>query len=300
MQGADNFKNQKHMITQHILATNTDQIKIQFDQKGIELRDRIILQSSDIKTIDDRPALELAIKCSGLLQGYLKEVENARKAVKQPFDAIATTIQTIAKEASAPAESERLRLNKLAADYQSREQERVRKEEQARLEEQRKAQEEIARKQREEQGRLDKIKREQQAEALRLENLANAATNAKAKKAAEEQARVFAEEKARQEAEALKRQKELALEASEASESTPVETVEKVSGAKESFAWVFEVTDIKALYKAHPECVKLTELKTEIKDLLDMTGGKEQIAGLKFHKELKISTTARVDVAALN
>lgn len=65
---------------------------------------------------------------------------------------------------------------------------------------------------------------------------------------------------------------------------------DKTKGQSVREDWEFEVFDIHAAYRSHPAAFKLTPLATEIKAILDATGGR--MAGVRAKKAAKVSVRA--------
>lgn len=157
--------------------------------------------------------------------------------------------------------------------------------------------------------KLEAAQREAAQAAARAKNAEQAEA---ARKAQQEIQRQQAEARARAEAEAVEAQK---LQAeidrqkaiSEAKALEEINTInqrsndenaalcaaaplDKTKGQSVREDWEFEVFDTHLAYRAHPAAFKLTPLATEIKAILDATGGR--MAGVRAKKAAKVSVRA--------
>jgi hypothetical protein len=121
---------------------------------------------------------------------------------------------------------------------------------------------------------------------------ANAARDAEAKAIEREREAKLAAAKSHDERDKI--QEEASNKAREMAEAKPVEVPRVAKGQSVRKDWEIDVVDIHALYRAHPNCVRLEAMRSEIRKLLDMgitpTGvrAKEVItSGVRATKERK-------------
>lgn len=107
-------------------------------EQALARRDELVLEAAGLKLVTTPEHAQLAGDHLRNLKRYLKEVEEARKLVKGPVDALAADIQRVAKVLTEAAEAQVKRIDAMLGPYQ---QEQLRKqreaEEAARQEEQR-------------------------------------------------------------------------------------------------------------------------------------------------------------------
>lgn len=247
------------------------------------IENALTLAASVPEVIEDEKGQQRAVQVHLEVDSLRKQIEKARVAAKeQPLD-LCRAIDARAKELTAELLAESSRIGGVLGDYQER---------------LRRAAEAEARRLREEQERLE---RERQAELKRLADEAEAIARAAREKAAAEAAaaRSEAEAKAaaeRAEAEQKRLQAEAAAKAQAAQERVdqqvqalaPVAAPVKAEGQSVRRAWLWEVTDIHMLYRAHPNLVRLEENKSAIRELLEL--GVTNIKGLRAWQETKSGT----------
>lgn len=227
----------------------------------LEKREDAIASASLIARVSNAAENALAVEAQRKCTVLVREVEAARKRVKEPVLDLGRRIDTIAREATAPIEAALAPVVQLISDFQAAERERERRE-QARIEAERAAAE---------------------REAMRLRLAEEARIQAEAR-AAMESAR------SRAEADHIAHQAELArLAAAEAEVKAKAEAQEraamdmqvhaaaKAHGQSVRMEWEVNVVDLWALARAHPACVTITPRLTEIKAILS-AGGK--VAGV--------------------
>lgn len=219
-------------------------------EQALALRDELVLEAAGLKLVTTPEHAQLAGDHLRKLQRYLKDVEEARKQVKGPVDAIAAEIQRIAKTLTEAAEAQKKRLDGMLGTYQL-EQQRLQREadEKARAEEQR---------------ILDEA-------------------NAKAQKAIDSGRNVDAK---LEKIDAQAFEKVAEVRAGALAVAAP-----KVEGVSLRTEPDFEVQDIHAIYKAHPELVKLEIDRSATKAYLKKFP-KAEIPGLRHWT--KAATSVRV------
>ena len=188
-----------------------------------------------------------------------QSVEASRKAVKEPVLTLGKQIDQIAREFVEPLEIEFKRLQKLNNEYTSK----VLRERQ-----------EAEQKAREEQARIERQRAEEEAELKRKAAAAMQQARNEAERAAV--AKRQAEYEAKIKADAELEQRKAKVELAKVSH-------EKPAGMVTREVWKFEVTDIDALYKAHPWLVKIEPDKSAIN--AQLSAGNREIPGLKIWSE---------------
>lgn len=197
---------------------------------------------------------QVALNALAGVQRLIKDVEKTRTDVKSGPLELCRQIDQTAKAAVAELEIAQGTLKRKLSDFQ-------RELDQRRAEEERRKAEELQRIEREKQDALAKA----QAEAAKLAPAKAAQVVAAAEVAAVNHARAQTQEL-------------LAVE------PTPV----KPEGAVVSRPWKYEVEDIHALYRAHPELVDLTPKGRAILDVI--RDGKREIPGLRIFQDVEVRT----------
>jgi hypothetical protein len=195
-------------------------------------------------TVSDVATLAAATTIAAELKGLVNGCEACRKEIKAPVLVIGDDIDLEAKNFKSPAQEQ---INRFATESGLFiEAEEARAEAARKAEEARQAAEAAA-----ETARLNAI--------AAAERAAQAAKGKAAQAAAEAQAQKLRDEQIQSEI--------------DRSESTPVALpvfVSKVAGASVNKTPEIFVHDLHALYKAHPQCVKLEEKLSAIKDLVSL------------------------------
>lgn len=216
------------------------------------------------------------------IKRMLKDVEDGRKTVKAPVLDIGRKIDGAAEEFCQPLIVEEKRLTGLLTTYQV-EQQRIAREAEA------KRQAELARQQEEErkrQAEIDRQAREAEIARLAAERAERDAKTAEERAKAQEAAR-----KAMEESATLAAQKEKEAEAARLQQAelmrAPSPAALKAAGAAVSNPWVFDVTDIKALYAARPELVELAVRRNDI--ITRLRQGERDIPGLRIYQDTRVT-----------
>lgn len=229
---------------------------IHITEEGENKKSWLLSCASQILDIPDAGKRDLALTRAGEIKAHISAVEKTRKEIKEPFLRTGQAIDDAAKKHVAELESELKRLNNLIGSFEDarrREQEareRAIRAEEARLaEEQRKAQQEADR-------LAEEARKKAEAAAAKGKEL----TPAQKVKALEEQLQ------AEEEAEAREREMRR-LEEERAAARQKAEEAKPTGGALREEIDI-EVTDIHALYKAMPACVKLAPDLAMIKAMI--------------------------------
>lgn len=219
----------------------------------IQARDTLIAQAKQIQAVEDELDAEVCGNTLRELQAMAKAVEANRTEVKNPVLELSRKIDGLAKEFATPIDAELGRLKAMFSKYQA-----------------------------------EQIRRAQEAEAKR---------QAEARRI-EEEARAKAEEQRKAEAALL--EGEAQPPAPEPPKAPPAELllplppkpkpVPTPAGISARTVWTFEVTDIHALYKSHPEWVQLEPLRAEINKAL--ANGLRECPGLAITQETKTTVRA--------
>jgi uncharacterized membrane protein YqiK len=213
-----------------------------------------------------------AVDAQARQKAVLKKIEDARKAIKEPFLEMGRAIDAKATELSEELKKECGRLNSLTVPWGIQERRRLQEEAEAQqreLERIEREKQEAIRKAQEEQ---ERIERESREATQRAEQAARDATN---KKQREEAARLAEEAKAQQ-AQASAKAIEVAATVERVEESAgsaayltsrPI-MADTAKGQKLAQDWEITVTDPYLLAKFHPSAVKITPLPGAIKEML--------------------------------
>jgi hypothetical protein len=220
--------------------------QIAINPEGTAFKLEYLAKSQPIVLVEDDHDRDLVIILAAQIKTHLSAVEKERVAIKEPFLTAGRAIDAAAKSHVTELEAELRRLNGLAGAYES-EKQRL-----ARIVEQQRAAEEA---------RLAREKMAAERETARLEEEARrkaAALAAKGKeptdaqKAKNLEAQLDADEKREAlEADARRVQEERTLALQQQAETKP-------TGASLRTELEVTITDIHALYKKEPACVKLT------------------------------------------
>lgn len=264
-------------------------IKIENMQVGLlseayALRDAALEAAALIGTVKTAQENDSATEAMKSVKRVMKQVEDARKAVKGPVWDLCTRIDATAKEFVADLASEELRLAKAVGNYQQEQLEiqraaaRKAAEEAARIERERM---EAQRKIEDEQRRVEaEARAKAAAEMAAARNAADrAAAEARAKA---EQARIAAEAEARQKIEAERAAQQL--------QAIPAAIVgNKAAGQVVREVWDFEVSNVWDLVRARPDLVSIEPRRREIGEAVALMAatGEPKIPGLRIWKEVK-------------
>ena len=237
-----------------------DGLKVAVTAEAVRLKDEALAVSALVGKVTNDEENNAAAQALKALKAVTRDVEKARKAVKEPFLDACRQIDEQAKTFVAELSEEEGRVLKLSADYATEQARRMREIEAAR-------QREAARIERERLEAESKIRAEEQ------KRLAEAQT-------AKEAERIRAEFEAKQNAE-----RERAAQALEAAAPAPVVT--KPEGVSARQVWDFEVTDVWTLARLHPGLVTVTPNRREILDVI--ASGVREIKGLRIFEKTAIT-----------
>lgn len=253
-------------------------------------KDDVLYDATLIEYVNDPETHDQAVLVQRDLRECRTRIESSRKEIKAPVIKLGKLIDAVAATEDKELEVEENRIQSLVNDFQALELAKARAAENARrLEEER-------------------LERERQAELRRLQEIEDAKRRVIQ---AQESAAALAAQQARNAAEAeaaaslqreIQRQKELAdaesiekLEAihekfNDAAAALPRVEMHRAEGQRVVEDWEIVVTDIWALARAHPACVKIEPRLSEIKAMLKLG---QRVAGVTAKPVVKSTTTAQ-------
>lgn len=253
-------------MNEQLIRLDGDGWKILATPEANKLKLSILKKSSTVTVVKDQKTEIVAKDALADLAGFSKNLKNTRQSVKEPVLSLGKKIDAIASEFGQEVDAEISRVKSLLGGYAMQV-----------AEQQRKLQEEAEAKRREAEAaeRAAEAKRVAQEEArLRAENAKSAMSEARAE--AEMQKRRLEAEKLEAEEEEKRRQ-------AHALEQRAKDT--RVSGTR--MAWEATVTDIRALYAARPQLVKLEVRTRELNEylkILEESGQTVELAGITCRK----------------
>jgi hypothetical protein len=253
-----------------ILVRDDANLKITFSKEAEALKESAMTCAALIGRVTNPLENQRAVDAQTALKTIISTVEKARTEVKAPVLEYGRAIDAAARSFVAGLESEMLRVSKLAGNFAALEQAKVRAADAARrLEEEKIEKERMAEQQR--------IVEAERAEQQRLsEESTTAAARLQVAKNEQEAVAVRAEQVE------IDRQKSLAsansheaLDAvnehfSRQAANLPIVAAVRSDGQIITSDWAIEVTDAWKLARCHPTCVNITPRISEIKDLLKM------------------------------
>lgn len=207
-------------------------------------RDALLAEAGECTAVGDQLDADAAAAVLQRLKGWTRQIEAGRATAKAPVLALSRKIDGLAAELVAPVEAQSQRISRLLGEYQA--------------EARRKAAEKLREHQRQE-------------EALRRQAAAEMA-------AIEREASGSAEAEARKEAVVQQYQQQVA----EGRQALIAAAPPRIAGTAVREDWKFEVTDIQALYRAHPQLVVLQPNHTAIRAIVKHN---QNIPGLRVWKE---------------
>jgi colicin import membrane protein len=260
-------------------------------EQAIVIKESVLDAAAAIAVVDTPEANVAASAVQGQLADYRKAITKAHEEAKAPFLKICQQLDAKKREMLAETTPEESRITKVLGDFHQLQEakrqaairaaqleaeriERLRREEEMRI---LREQQERERKERE---AAEALERKAKAEADEAARKVAQAKNAEARARAEKEAKIKAEAAERERIE-LDRQRELAAaqthaqldaaqeRASNAQAAIPVaaEPV-RAQGQQVIDDWDIKVDNIWLLAKAHPICVKIEPLVSEIKNLI--------------------------------
>lgn len=265
-----------------LTLTGIRETSVSISPKAEEAKQAALADVRDITTVDDEFAMACATDALRNLKQLTKDVEDARKAVKAPVLDLGRTIDGLAKNFLADVEKEASRVNKLLNAYAA-EQRRIQMEaERKRQEEERRQREAAEKAERERMAAEAAARRAEEERQAAFDDQEEAQAKAQADKAAQEAA------EAARKAEVARFQAEVARFQAEVARQHMTPSFEKPKGMAIKTVKRFEVTDIRALYAARPDLVRLEANASAINAAL--RDGMTECPGLKITEE----TTAEV------
>lgn len=239
-----------------------------------------IALAKTITTVTTSAQQQDAVSAASLMKGLLRDVEKARKAVKEPVLAAGNAIDSAAKKFAAELETETKRVEGLAAKYQQ-DVDRALAEEKAAQERQFKALRE------KEEAALREIAAK--AEQERRANLATIAA------AADDAAREAAQRKADADAAARSEEVRINQEAVQEQERERLLAAQalvpaKTEGARVVRSWDYTVTDIRLLAFERPDLVTIEPKRAMLLTAAQIPG--IVIPGVAFHEVTKVQAKA--------
>lgn len=242
-----------------ILATGADNILVSVSPEFNEKRETALDLTALVINVESDAQAKEAIEAAQVAKGLIKAVEDQRVLIKAPFLKAGKDIDEAAKSGIAPLVKEVSRVEALVGSYELKKRQAIQAE-QDRIARENRAREDAARKAREE-----------------AEEAARKAANAKsaaARKKAEEEA-------------AAARRRALAAEVAAAEVEEAPEDAKGIEGASVTETFTIEITDIAALYKAHPNAVKLEARLSVLNDMVK--AGAREIPGVKLTAVAKVA-----------
>jgi hypothetical protein len=241
-----------------IIIEGIEETKVVIPNYAIQVRDNALQSALSILEVKTPDQQDMAVMCMKSLKTIMNDMENSRKQVKKPVLDMGKKIDSMAEEFIEEVNDHHNRISMLVTSFQ--EQER-RKSELIRQEQER--------------IRMEAIQKAEDAKkTLEAKMLAAKTDSAKAK----------VMDKILNVDEAAREQ---ILESHKAQiEAAPA----KSSGLVFKDDWKFEVTDINALFAAHPDCVKLEPENMMIRARIKQ--GMRECPGLRIYNEKKTFTRA--------
>lgn len=244
---------------------------------------------------------ESAQKCAAFLtrlKAFTRAIEEARAAVKAPVLDVGRRIDTVAAELTRDLDAEAKRiaglLGAFAAEQERREEEARRKaweeQERIRLEAEKREREAREKTEAEERERQRKAREEQDKLAAAAERARSEEGRAKREaelKAAQERAERERVEREQRERDAAEKRRQEAEAASAKAAQAVIPAPTKLAGISTGSTIAFEVTDIVALYEAHPMFVVLTPNNAAIKAALKQLPKGKSLPGIRHWREAK-------------
>jgi hypothetical protein len=234
--------------------------------EGLSIRrDEALTTAMGIMAVADAEENDAAIGAIKAIAAVEKELEEARKSVKAPLLDLGRKLDGACERFKAELTREKTRLSRMAGDFAQLEDARSR----AAAEKVRLVEEQIAR---------DRLRQQIEAEDRaaqeskridreRLEAIAAAKSHDDL-----DAAQAVADQKQRELSEAeLTRRRRLDEEATQRlADLTTVAAPARADGQINRIEWDVVVSDVHALYRANPGCVKLTPIMTTIKEALTL------------------------------
>jgi hypothetical protein len=246
---------------------------------AVKYKSSLLLRASEIEKVSNPEELEQAREVVAEIKKAVNDVEKARVELTAPFLSVQRQLKAKANIWRAELDTQIRGLEFAISDYIRKEQEKAAAIQRAAEAEERRKREESARAERIEQERLAELQRQQQEAERRAQELKSKA----------------AREKAAAEALRLRREQEaLELERQEREPEpirAPVIALDvralDTRGMQVRPTFEITVTDVHALYRAHPDLVSLEPKKALLNSLVADSNGEIQIPGVEIRKVLK-------------
>ena len=255
-----------------------------------EIKSDALLAATLIEVVNDPVSHDHAVSVQSDLAAARRFLEKSRKELKAPVIELGKAIDAVAKKEDAELEKEVNRVQSLVNDFQTLELAKLRAAENARrLEEERleaARQAEMRKIQEAEEATRRKLM-EREHEAIRA---AQQAQNAQEAAAAASLQREITRQQELAAAESIERQDAIQEKFNAESAALPVPEQHKAQGQRVTESWEVTVSDIWTLARAHPSCVKMEPLVSEIKKLLDLG---VKVHGVTAKKVVSSTTTTR-------
>lgn len=204
-------------------------------------RDELLGEAGECQTVKDQLDADAAAELLKRLKSWTRQVESGRTTVKAPVLAISRKIDGLAAELVSQVESHSHRISRMLGEWQATER--------------RKAEEAFRQQRREE----DELRQKAVAQMAAAETEAESTAQAEQRKA-EIAGQYF-------------------QQVAEGRQAVMANTAPRITGTGVREDWKFEVIDIHALYRAHPELVVLQPNNAAIRAIVKHT---QQIPGLRI------------------
>lgn len=254
-----------------------------------ESKSDALMSATLIEFVNDPVSHDHAVSVQGDLAICIRQIEKSRKELKVPIIALGKLIDFTAAQEVAELEQEQTRVQALVNDFQSLELARARAAENARRLEEDRIEGERQAALRRIQEIEDAKRREIQAAERAAMQLAQNARNAAEAAAAAELQRQIQRQKELAAAESIEKLDAINEKFNEVSAALPVHEQHRAEGQRVTESWDITVLDVWTLARAHPSCVRIEPLISEIKKLLDL--------GIKIHgvtAQKKVSSTTTI------
>ena len=247
----------------------------------------------DITTVDKR---DEAVEAQRALKEVALSVEKARQEAKEPFFQMGKRIDLAAKTFVAEVETELTRITRAVGNYEQVQLAKQRAAEAARRLEEEKARQYAEAEQRRVREEAEAQRRELDRQTVEAARAAQAAANAEERKRAEALQVQIDAQKAKAEAETMDRLEQIDERTCDqiAAIAPAIEAPSRATGQRIEEIAVIDSIDAFILLKARPDLVRKIEWdQVQLKSELLALGAGEQIKGVKWHKEVKSTTTSR-------
>lgn len=218
--------------------------QISLTDQARNTRDALLVEAGECQTVKDQLDADAAAELLKRLKGWTRQAEAGRATVKAPVLELSRKIDGLAAELVAPVEAQSHRISRMLGEWQAAER---RKTEEA-LREQRRKEEEL---------------RQRAASQMAAAEI-------------EADSTVQAEQRKAEIAEKYHQQ------VVEGRQALVASVAPRIAGTGVREDWKFEVTDVHALYQAHPQLVVLQPNTAAIRAIVKHT---QQIPGLRIWKE---------------